>query len=42
MLNDDDCLRYYTMISFVLGIISMGYYYVGGFEGRIKTSKRNG
>lgn len=27
--SDDDSLRYYAVIPFVLGIISVGYYYVG-------------
>lgn len=37
--SDDDSLRYYAVIPFVLGIISVGYYYVGGFAARVVKKK---
>jgi len=40
MLNDGDSLRYYVVIPFVLGIISVGYYYVGGFAARVVNNFR--
>lgn len=37
--SDDDSLRYYAVLPFVLGIISVGYYYVGGFAARVVKKK---
>jgi prepilin signal peptidase PulO-like enzyme (type II secretory pathway) len=37
--SDDDSLRYYAVIPFVLGIISVGYYYVGGLAAKVVRRK---
>ncbi|MGV3460906.1 MAG: hypothetical protein ACO1N9_10690 [Flavobacterium sp.] len=34
--SKDDSLRYYAVIPFVLGIISVGYYYIGGFARKLR------
>ena len=38
---EDDSLRYYAVIPFSLGLIAIGYYYIGNFGEKVLKRKEN-